>query len=191
MICDGCVIYVYVCAINKKNAKKSKFPSYAECNHQDTRQNWEALPSVMAIALDKGRELLPSAIAITLGKGREALPSTTNKALDKASLPLPSATLGKEGGLCRVPPVRRSAKRPSPSSGAVRQLFFAEWFTGTRQSLCRVPDKRHSAKRPLPSPALPSVTLDKGFAECIWGFAECHRHSAKSLSPVVQEVEVW
>ena len=45
--------------------------------------------------------------------------------------PLPSVvglTLGKEGGLCRVPPVRRSAKRPSPS--VVRQLFFAEWFTG-------------------------------------------------------------
>ena len=32
---------------------------------------------------------------------------------------------------------------------------------------------------------MPRVTLGKGFAECIWGFAECHRHSAKSLSPVV------
>ena len=107
--------------------------------------------------------------------------------------PLPSVvglTLGKEGGLCRVPSVRRSAKRSSPSIGAVRQLFFAEWFTGTQQSLCRVPDKRHSAKRPLPSPALPSdlcrgLHSAKGFAECIWGFAECHRHSAKCLSLVV------
>ena len=83
------MIYVCVDAINKKNAKKSKFPSYAECNNQDTRQSWEALQSAMAIAL---------------GKGREALMSATSKALSKASLPLPSATLGKEDGLCRVPP---------------------------------------------------------------------------------------
>jgi len=88
--------------------------------------------------------------------------------------PLPSVvglTLGKEGGLCRVPSVRRSAKRPSSSIGAARQLFFAEWLTGTRQSLCRVPDKRHSAKRPLPSPALPSA-LCRGL------------HSAKALPSV-------
>jgi hypothetical protein len=33
--------------------------------------------------------------------------------------------------------------------------------------------------------ALPSVTPGKTFAECIWGFAECPRHSEKRLTPVV------
>ena len=32
---------------------------------------------------------------------------------------------------------------------------------------------------------LSSVTLGKGFAECISAFAECLRHSAKKLNPVV------
>jgi len=78
-------------AINKKNAKKSKFPSYAECNHQDTRQSWEALPSAMTIALGKDREALPSATSKALGKASLPFPSATGKALGKASLPLPSA----------------------------------------------------------------------------------------------------
>jgi len=34
---------------------------------------------------------------------------------------------------------------------------------------------------------LPSAALGKGFAECIWAFAECIRHSAKNLNPVVQD----
>ena len=56
--------------------------------------------------------------------------------------------------------------------------------------LCRVPDKRHSAKRSLPIKFLPcvfcqSVALGKGFAECNLAFAECLRHSAKNLNPVV------
>jgi hypothetical protein len=42
--------------------------------------------------------------------------------------------------------------------------------------LCRVPFVGHS---------LPSVTLGKAFAECFEGFAECFRHSAKRLIPVV------
>jgi hypothetical protein len=33
--------------------------------------------------------------------------------------------------------------------------------------------------------SLPSVTLGKVFAECFLGFAECLRHSAKKLCPVV------
>ena len=32
---------------------------------------------------------------------------------------------------------------------------------------------------------MPSVTLGKRFAECILAFAECLRHSAKKLNPVV------
>jgi hypothetical protein len=39
-------------------------------------------------------------------------------------------------------------------------------------------------------PSLPSVTLGKAFAECFYGFAECFRHSAKLLIPVVYVVMV-
>jgi hypothetical protein len=38
--------------------------------------------------------------------------------------------------------------------------------------------------------SLPSAALGKGFAECKWGFAECPRHSAKSLFPVVKSSKV-
>jgi hypothetical protein len=34
---------------------------------------------------------------------------------------------------------------------------------------------------------LPSATLGKGFAEGIIAFAECIRHSAKRLNPVVKD----
>jgi hypothetical protein len=36
--------------------------------------------------------------------------------------------------------------------------------------------------------SLPSVTLDKHFAECFLGFAECLRHSAKELCLVVHVI---
>jgi len=45
-----------------------------------------------------------------------------------------------------------------------------------------VPEIRHSAKISLPWEALPSVTLGKEFAECI-------RHSAKPVNPVVEFLE--
>jgi hypothetical protein len=38
--------------------------------------------------------------------------------------------------------------------------------------------------------SLPSAALGKGFAEGIIAFAECIRHSAKSLNPVVSPAEV-
>jgi hypothetical protein len=37
---------------------------------------------------------------------------------------------------------------------------------------------------------LPSVTLGKGFTECIMAFAECLRHSAKKASPVVHHEKI-
>jgi hypothetical protein len=43
----------------------------------------------------------------------------------------------------------------------------------------------YSAKRPFPMYGSPSVTLGKAFAECKIAFAECLRHSAKELCPVV------
>jgi hypothetical protein len=53
-------------------------------------------------------------------------------------------------------------------------VFLCQVLFDTRQSLCRVPMK-----------SLPSVTLDKAFAECKIAFAECLRHSAKNAIPVV------
>jgi hypothetical protein len=38
---------------------------------------------------------------------------------------------------------------------------------------------------------LPSVTLGKGFAECIIAFAVCPRHTTKTLIPVVINVTIY
>ena len=38
--------------------------------------------------------------------------------------------------------------------------------------------------------SLPSAALGKGFTECNLAFAECLRHSAKNLNPVVQVVNL-
>jgi hypothetical protein len=57
---------------------------------------------------------------------------------------------------------------------------------GTQRSLCRVPDKKYSAKKPL---SKCRCTVRRAFfAECFSGFAECFRHSAKQLIPVVPSV---
>ena len=56
---------------------------------------------------------------------------------------------------------------------------------GATWPLCRVPEIRYSAKIDLPWEALPSVTLGKEFAEYKLAFAECNRHSAKPVNPVV------
>ena len=39
--------------------------------------------------------------------------------------------------------------------------------------------------------SLPSAALGKGFAEYNWAFAECVRHSAKNLNPVVTAGDDW
>ena len=81
--------------------------------------------------------------------------------------------------------------RPSPKKKicyyfwVFSHFHFVECFSGTRQRLCRVPDKKHSAKASLPINFLPSAALGKAFAECISGFVECRRHSAKRGCPVV------
>jgi hypothetical protein len=51
-----------------------------------------------------------------------------------------------------------------------------------------VRDKKYSAEKLLQFAelSLPSVTLDKTFAKCFPGFAECFRHSVKRLFPVVK-----
>jgi hypothetical protein len=84
---------------------------------------------------------------------------------------------------------RHSAKDPSPSLGTVTVTF-----------LCRVPTLPSARQKVLGKEAvadvqfaersLPSVTLGKAFAECKIAFAECLRHSAKELCPVVIEINV-
>jgi hypothetical protein len=67
----------------------------------------------------------------------------------------------------------QSAKALSPLLVAVTVTF-----------LCRVPDKKYSVKKLLPMYSLSSF-LCKAFVECFPGFAECFRHSANKLFPVV------
>jgi hypothetical protein len=55
-----------------------------------------------------------------------------------------------------------------------------------------VPDKKVLSKETaadvqFAERSLPSVTLGKAFAECKIAFAECLRHTAKELCPVVMK----
>ena len=50
-------------------------------------------------------------------------------------------------------------------------------------------DKEVFADKLFTERPLPSVTLGKGFAECISAFAECLRHSAKKPPPVVDMLQ--
>ena len=65
-----------------------------------------------------------------------------------------------------------------PSVNLCRVLF--------RHSAKALPSARQKAlgKASLPINSLSSAALDKAFAECISGFAECRRHSAKCRFPV-------
>jgi hypothetical protein len=68
-------------------------------------------------------------------------------------------------------------------------LFFAESFSTLSKVFAECPikvlDKEVFAYKIFIEYYLPSVTLDKGFAECKMTFAECLRHSAKNVIPVV------
>jgi hypothetical protein len=75
-----------------------------------------------------------------------------------------------------------SAKHPSPSLGAVTMTFLCR-VSSARQ---KVLGKKAVADVQFAERSLPSVTLGKAFAECKIAFAECLRHSAKELCPVVQ-----
>jgi hypothetical protein len=76
-----------------------------------------------------------------------------------------------------------SAKTPSPSPVAVTAAFFCRVLSGTRQTFLpsareKVLGKEGFADALFAEPSLPSVTLDKAFAECFG-------HSAKRPFPVV------
>jgi hypothetical protein len=85
---------------------------------------------------------------------------------------------------------RHSAKDPSPSLGAVTVTFLCRVSNGTRQNSLpsarqKVLGKEVVADVQFAERSLPSVTLGKAFAECKIAFAECLKHSAKELCPVV------
>jgi hypothetical protein len=71
-------------------------------------------------------------------------------------------------------------------------FFFAECFLTLGKVFAEYP-KKVLGKEPFADEifaecSLPSVTLDKGFAECKIAFAEFLRHSAKSAIPVVNTI---
>jgi hypothetical protein len=66
---------------------------------------------------------------------------------------------------------RHSAKLPSPSPGAVTATFLCRVLSGTRQRVLssarqKALGKGGFADALFAEPSLPSVTLDKAFAEC-------------------------
>jgi len=63
-------------------------------------------------------------------------------------------------------------------------LYFLDFFIFIFAE-CQVLDKDPFTDQKFFVCSLPSVALGKGFAKCIWAFAECQRHSAKPLCPVV------
>jgi hypothetical protein len=72
-----------------------------------------------------------------------------------------------------------------------RVFFFAECFLTLDKVFAECP-KKVLGKEPFADEifaecSLPSVTLGKGFTECKIAFAECLRHSAKNVIPVVRE----
>ena len=84
-----------------------------------------------------------------------------------------------EKKVCRVVFGHSATSLPSVRQKTLGKLAFA--VKGFAE--CRLPSVTLGTEC-----RLPSVTLGKPFAECFWGFAECPRHSAKLLDPVVHVV---
>jgi hypothetical protein len=86
---------------------------------------------------------------------------------------LPSAagqTLGKDNSFAECHQ-GHSAKPPSPSPSAITAAFLCRVLSGTRQTSLssareKALDKEGFADALFVKPSLPSVTLDKAFAEC-------------------------
>jgi hypothetical protein len=98
---------------------------------------------------------------------------------------LPSAvgdTLGTGNSFVECHP-GHSTKTPSPSPDTVTTAFLCRVFSGTQQTSLpsareKVLGKEGFADALCAEPSLPSATLGKAFAECF-------RHSAKAVIPVV------
>jgi hypothetical protein len=80
--------------------------------------------------------------------------------------------------LCRVP-----KKTLGKGSVTVTWRRDGDFFLPSARQ--KVLDKEVVADVQFAERSLPSVTLGKVFAECFLSFAECLRHSAKELCPVV------
>jgi hypothetical protein len=105
---------------------------------------------------------------------------------------LPSAMIAvtrQNWPLCRVPKktlgkgsVTVTWRRDDDFSLSSTKWHSAKSLPSARQKIL---GKEAVADVQFAERSLPSVTLDKVFAECFLGFAECLRHSAKELCPVV------
>jgi hypothetical protein len=110
---------------------------------------------------------------------------------------VPTRALGTETGggahwtrLCRVPwqqtlgkgSVTVTWRRDSDFSLPSVKWHSANSLPSARQ---KVLDKEAVVDVQFVERSLPSVTLGKAFAECKIAFAECLRHSAKEMCPVV------
>jgi hypothetical protein len=91
--------------------------------------------------------------------------------------------------LCRVP--RKTLGKGSVTITWHRDNDFSlpstKWHSANSLPSARqkVLGKEAVADVQFAERSLPSVTLGKAFAECFSSFAECLRHSAKELCPVV------
>jgi hypothetical protein len=91
--------------------------------------------------------------------------------------------------LCRVP--KKTLGKGSVTVTWRRDGDFSLSSTKSHSANClpsarqKVLGKEAVADVQFAERSLPSVTLGKVFAECFLGFAECLRHSAKELCPVV------
>ena len=122
---------------------------------------------------------LPSATSQALSKGRlfaECLDGGTRHSGHPCRVSELTA-LGKTGDLCRV--LDLDTQQSRCHGGARRHGDFS--LPSVRLAL----GKKVFADKLFTERPLPSVTLGKGFAECISAFAECLRLSAKNRPPVV------
>ena len=105
-----------------------------------------------------------------------------------------SAALGKERILKNLKTKNFAECRPVGTRQSRRHRFLDHFLCRglARHSAKALPSARQMALGKgcffghfFPECPLSSAALGKAFAECIWGFAECCRHSAKRPNPVV------
>ena len=163
------MLYLYR-KTEKKNIKR-KIDHFAECLSQYTRQS--GLPQDSTTVLCRVLKLWHSAKFQTFAECQDPAlgKAATWRHLGPALCRVPDADTRQSLKLCRLSAVKHSAKcRPR----VVPRGCFAECpKSDTRQrSLCRGRLCRVAFKE---------------FAECKLAFAECNRHSAKPVNPVLNK----
>jgi hypothetical protein len=141
---------------------------FAEC--RSTRHSAKSPPLLSAYESSRHRDwrwgpLDPSLPRATIAGTRQNWPlcRVPKKTLGKGSV---TVTWRRDGDFS-LPSVKRHSANSLPSV----------WQ--------KVLGKETAADVQFPERSLPSVTLGKAFAECKIAFAECLRHTAKELIPVV------